>query len=61
MQDIEQQPTPKCPTCGSTDIRKIGSVERGASIFALVYSAKRLIRHLNAITVDIHGKDEYIL
>lgn len=32
---------PKCPTCGSTNIRKIGGVERGASIAAFgIFSRK---------------------
>ena len=32
---------PKCPTCGSTNIRKIGGVERGASIATFgIYSKK---------------------
>lgn len=33
---------PKCPTCGSTNIRKIGSVERGASIFAFGLFSKKI-------------------
>lgn len=27
-----QPNTPKCPTCGSTNIKKIGNLERGASV-----------------------------
>lgn len=33
---------PKCPTCQSTNIRKIGSVERGASIFMLGIFSKKI-------------------
>ncbi|RHC45949.1 hypothetical protein DW839_31840 [Enterocloster bolteae] len=29
---IQQQNIPKCPTCNSTNIEKIGGLERGASI-----------------------------
>lgn len=34
--------TPKCPTCGSTNIQKIGAVERGASILGLGLFSKKI-------------------
>lgn len=33
---------PKCPTCGSTNIKKIGSIERGASIWAFGIFIKKI-------------------
>lgn len=33
---------PKCPTCGSTNIRKIGGIERGASIGAFGIFSKKI-------------------
>lgn len=33
---------PKCPTCQSTNIRKMGGVERGASIFAFGIFSKKI-------------------
>ena len=33
---------PKCPTCGSTNIRKIGGIERGASIAAFGIFSKKI-------------------
>lgn len=33
---------PKCPTCGSTNIKKIGGVERGASIWAFGIFSKKI-------------------
>lgn len=33
---------PKCPTCGSTNIKKIGGVERGASIGAFGIFSKKI-------------------
>lgn len=34
-------PTPKCPTCGSNVVQKIGAMERGASIVGLgIFSRK---------------------
>lgn len=43
MNSMKQSKVPKCLTCGSTNIRKIGGVERGASIAAfgifIIYSA----------------------
>lgn len=33
---------PKCPTCGSTNIRKMGGVERGASIAAFGIFSKKI-------------------
>lgn len=33
---------PKCPTCGSTDLRKINIAERGVSIFALGLLSKKI-------------------
>lgn len=38
----EQANLPKCPTCGSTNIRKIGSVERGTSIVAFGIFSKKI-------------------
>ncbi len=38
----EQSRVPKCPTCGSTNIRKIGGVERGASIWAFGIFSKKI-------------------
>ena len=34
--------TPKCPTCQSTNIRKMGSIERGASIFTFGIFSKKI-------------------
>ena len=33
---------PKCPTCGSTNTRKMGSIERGASIIGLGLFNKKI-------------------
>lgn len=33
---------PKCPTCGSTNIQKIGAVERGASVLGLGILSKKI-------------------
>lgn len=33
---------PKCPTCGSTNIKNIGGVERGASIWAFGIFSKKI-------------------
>lgn len=33
---------PKCPTCGSTNIKKIGGVERGVSIWAFGIFSKKI-------------------
>lgn len=33
---------PKCPTCGSTNIKKIGGIERGASIDAFGIFSKKI-------------------
>lgn len=33
---------PKCPTCQSTNIRKMGSIERGASIFTWGIFSKKI-------------------
>lgn len=38
----EQNRVPKCPTCGSTNIRKIGGVERGASIATFGIFSKKI-------------------
>lgn len=38
----EQNRVPKCPTCGSTNIRKMGGVERGASIWAFGIFSKKI-------------------
>ncbi len=38
---IKQQNTPKCPTCGSTNIRHISTLDRATSILALgIFSSK---------------------
>ena len=41
---VQQQASniPKCPTCQSTDIRKIGGLERGASIIGLGLFSKKI-------------------
>lgn len=36
------QNMPKCPTCGSTNIRKMSGVERGASIWAFGIFSKKI-------------------
>lgn len=33
---------PKCPTCGSTNIKKMGGIERGASIAAFGLFSKKI-------------------
>ena len=38
----EQSRVPKCPTCHSTNIRKMGGIERGASIYALGIFSKKI-------------------
>ena len=38
----EQSRVPKCPTCQSTNIRKMGGVERGASIYAFGIFSKKI-------------------
>jgi predicted RNA-binding Zn-ribbon protein involved in translation (DUF1610 family) len=38
----KEQNMPKCPTCGSTNIRKMGGVERGASIAAFGIFSKKI-------------------
>ena len=38
----KQQNIPKCPTCGSTNVRKMGGVERGASIAAFGIFSKKI-------------------
>lgn len=38
----EKSKVPKCPTCGSTNIRKMGGVERGASIWAFGIFSKKI-------------------
>lgn len=40
---MEEKPhIPKCPTCGSTNIRKMGGVERGASIATFGIFSKKI-------------------
>ena len=34
--------SPKCPTCQSTNIRKMGGIERGASIYAFGIFSKKI-------------------
>lgn len=38
----EKSRVPKCPTCGSTNIRKMGGVERGVSIVAFGIFSKKI-------------------
>ena len=38
----QQKNIPKCPTCGSTNVRKMGGVERGASIAAFGIFSKKI-------------------
>lgn len=38
----EKSRVPKCPTCGSTNVRKMGGVERGASIAAFGIFSKKI-------------------
>lgn len=38
----EKSRVPKCPSCGSTNIRKMGGVERGASIAAFGIFSKKI-------------------
>ena len=40
--DILQYNEPKCPTCGSTNIKKMGGIERGASIAAFGLFSKKI-------------------
>ena len=39
---IEEKSVPKCPTCQSINIKKIGGVERGASIYAFGIFSKKI-------------------
>lgn len=39
---IEEDNQPHCPTCGSTNIRKISGVERGASVAAFGIFSKKI-------------------
>lgn len=41
---VQQQASniPKCPTCQSTNVRKMGGVERGASIWAFGIFSKKI-------------------
>ena len=36
------KPQPKCPTCQSANIRKMGGIERGASIYAFGIFSKKI-------------------
>ena len=38
----EQSRVPKCPTCQSTNIRKMGGIERGASIYTFGIFSKKI-------------------
>ncbi len=38
----EKSRVPKCPTCGSTNIRKIGGIERGVSIATFGIFSKKI-------------------
>lgn len=38
----EKSRVPKCPTCQSTNIRKMGGVERGVSIYAFGLFSKKI-------------------
>lgn len=40
--DILQYNEPKCPTCGSINIKKMGGIERGASIAAFGIFSKKI-------------------
>lgn len=44
IKSISQHPTPTvtCPTCQSTDTRKMGSIERGASILTFGLFSKKI-------------------
>lgn len=42
INDSSQVNIPKCPTCGSTNVRKMGGVERGASIAAFGIFSKKI-------------------
>ena len=42
MNFMKQSRVPKCPTCGSTNIRKMGGVERGVSIAAFGIFSKKI-------------------
>ena len=33
---------PKCPTCGSTDIKRIGDIERGVSVGAFGLASSKI-------------------
>lgn len=41
-QSTQQQNVPKCPTCGSTNIRKMGTGERTASILGFGILSKKI-------------------
>lgn len=36
------KPQPKCPTCQSTNIKKMGGIERGVSIYAFGLFSKKI-------------------
>lgn len=38
----EKSRVPKCPTCGSTNVRKMSGIERGASIVAFGLFSKKI-------------------
>ena len=41
-EEQENANKPKCPTCGSTNIKKMGGIERGASIAAFGLFSKKI-------------------
>ena len=41
-QEMAKQYVPKCPTCGSADVQKIGSIERGASILTFGFFSRKI-------------------
>ena len=41
-EEQENANKPKCPTCGSTNIKKMGGIERGASIAAFGIFSKKI-------------------
>lgn len=39
---VEQPNTPHCPTCGSTNLRKIGNLERGLSVTVWGFGSSKM-------------------
>ena len=42
LSEEQRHPTITCPTCGSTNTRKMGSIERGASILTFGIFSKKI-------------------